>query len=629
MSMISTALSGLVAAQRGLEVTSNNVSNAGTDGYVRRRTIQAEAITAGAGVKAGLGSGVQITEVQRLYDNFLADSLRSATSLEQRSQVLTDLTARLDSVFGDPDLGIGASTQAFFDRVELLSRDPTSASNRQQVLLQGESLAQRFQQLDSQLNALGDEIDRRLGDSVARINNIADSLAKINAAIGRGIGASNDLEDRREALLSELSLQLDTTVLRQEDGTVTVMVGSGQPLVLGIEKAELTLTADDFDPTRMQVSINYGQQWQAISRQVSGGALGGLLAFRGEALDGTRRELGLMATTLANAFNEQHALGADANGNLGGAFFDVPVPVVLTSAANSGSANVNASIADPTALAAHEYELRYDGAAWSLRDAATGQAVSMTGAGTVASPFLFEGVSVTVTGSAAVGDRFVVRPVTGAAGAFSVALADANAIATASPVRSSRSLANVSDAAISVVGVADINDPSLQQPVEIRFESATTFRVFDSGNNDLSGPLTYTNGADITFNGWTVRITGSAATGDEFSVSPIGLGSGDNSNALALARVGSQAYLGGQVSVDGLSARLVADVGSAAMRHRQDLEVQSALREQATLDLEAIAGVNLDEEAANLMRYQQAYQAATKIISVSDELFRTLLGIIA
>jgi flagellar hook-associated protein 1 FlgK len=224
----------------------------------------------------------------------------------------------------------------------------------------------------------------------------------------------------------------------------------------------------------------------------------------------------------------------------------------------------------------------------------------------------------------------MIRPVADAAGRFAVAATDANAIAAATPVRTGRSLANLSDATITLAGIADIADPALQQPVEVRFESAGTFRIFDSGNNDLSGPLAYTSGADITFNGWTVRISGSAASGDVFSVSPVGPGSGDNGNALALAQVNGRGFLGGgQVSVNAISARLISTVGSTALRNSQDLEVQSALREQATLDLEAIAGVNLDEEAANLIRYQQAYQAATRIISVSDELFRTLLGIIA
>lgn len=629
MSIISTGLSGLVAAQRGLEATSNNVANAGTEGYVRRRITQVEALTAGTGLAADLGSGVRVTGVERLYDSFLADSLRGFTSTEQRAQVLTDMTARLDGILGNPELGIGVGIQAFFDQVEVLGRDPTSVSSRQQLLLQGESLAQRFQQLGSRLLALGDEVDRRLEDSASRITSIAASLARINESIGRGASSANDLLDQRDALLAELTQQIDATVLDQEDGTVSVLIGNGQPLVLGITSARVTLSADNFDPTRLEVGIDLGSGSQPVSRVVSGGTLGGLLAFRRDALDPARRDLGLLAGTLASAFNEQHAQGADLNGDLGGNFFTAIQPQVATGAGNAGAASVAATVADAAALVARDYELRFDGSAWALTDATTGQALSMAGTGTLANPFLFDGIAVTVSAGAAANDRFLVRPVTDAATRFGLAISDGSAIAAAAPVRTGRLLSNASDATIALAGINDVTDPALQQPVQIRFESAASFRIFDSGNNDLSGPLAYTSGADITFNGWTARISGAPATGDRFDVLPTAPGSGDNGNAQALAVVASKGFLGGgQVSVDELGGRLVATIGAAAQRSSQDLQVQSALREQSEIDLDAVSGVNLDEEAANLLRYQQAYQAASKTIAIADDLFRTLLDIV-
>jgi flagellar hook-associated protein 1 FlgK len=629
MSMISTGLSGLIAAQRGLEATSNNVANAGTDGYVRRRIVQVEAITAGAGLTANLGSGARVIGVERLYDDFLTESLRGVTSTEQRAVTLSEMTARLDGVLGNPELGIGTAIQAFFDKVETLGRDPTSAAGRQQLLLQGEALAERFGQISARLGALGDEVDRRLQDSAGRITAIAASLAEINATLGRGAASTNDLMDQRDALLTELTREVDANVIKQADGSVTVLIGNGQPLVLGIDSASITLVADEFDPTRLNVGINFGTGTQSISRLVSGGTLGGLLAFRSETLDPARRDLGLLATTLASAFNEQHARGADAYGALGGLFFDDLQPQVAVSSNNSGSALVAATVADATALAARDYVLRFDGSAWSATDAATGQVVTMTGAGTLASPFLFGGISVTVTAGAAANDRFLVRPATDAASRFGLALTDPAAIAAAAPVRTARSLANPSDAAIAFAGIVDETNPALQQAVQIRFESATTFRIFDAGNNDLSGPLAYASGADIDFNGWTVRVSGAAAAGDRFDVLPALAGSADNFNVQELSRVGSKGFAGGdQVSVDDLAGRLVATVGAAAQRSSQDLEVQSALREQAEIDLDAVSGVNLDEEAANLLRYQQAYQAASKTIAIADDLFRTLLDIV-
>jgi flagellar hook-associated protein 1 len=629
MSMINTALTGLIAAQRGLEATSNNVANAGTDGYVRRRIVQVEGVTAGAGLTADLGSGARVTGVERMYSSFLTDALRGSTSSAQRATALADMTSRLDALLGNPDLGINNALQGFFDEVELLARDPTAAASRQSLLQQGGSLAQRFQQLDSQLGSLGNEIDQRMQDSASRINNIAAALADINASLGRGASSANDLADQRDALLAQLSEQIDITVVPQADGTTNVMIGNGQPLVLGLNSARLTLVADDFDPTRSALNINLGAESRPIGRQVSGGTMGGLLTFRSQSLDPARRELGLLATSLASAFNEQHAQGVDANGNLGQAFFSAAAPTVLYGQGNTGSAVVSASIADPTALQARDYELRFDGSAWSLRDGSTGQVLGMTGAGTGASPFSFDGLSVVVTAGAAAGDRVLARPVADAAGRFAMAIDDPAAIAAATPVATSTALANTGNAAITLAGISDASNAALRQPVQIRFESATSFRIYDAANNDLSGPLTYTSGADINFNGWTARLSGSAATGDSFNVRPTPPGSGDNGNALALARVGSTGYLGtSQISVDDLAARLVATVGAAAVRSRQDSDVQSALQEQSQMDLEGASGVNLDEEAANLLRYQQAYQAASKVIGVADELFRTLLGIL-
>jgi flagellar hook-associated protein 1 FlgK len=629
MSMISTAVSGLAAAQRGLEATSNNVANAGTEGYVRRRITQVEAVTAGAGVAADLGSGVRVIGVERMYDAFLTDALRGAMSSEQRSLAVAELATRLDGLLGNPELGIAASIQSFFDDAELLGRDPTSAASRQQLLLQGEALAQRFRQLSSQLTGLSDEVDRRLEDSVTRVNAIAASLAKINESIGRGASSANDLLDQRDALLTELTARIDASVVRQEDGTVTVMVGNGQALVLGNRSAALGVTPDAFDPSRLQLTIELGAQSVPISRQVGGGTIGGLLAFRGEALDPARRELGLIAVSLASAFNAQNAMGVDADGNLGGDFFASLSPQVGYSSANAGAATLAASFADISALKARDYELRFDGGAWSLADAVTGQPVTMTGAGTAADPFVFEGIAVAVSGAAAAGDRFQVRPVGDAAGRFAVALGDPAGIAAASPVRTARNLANLSDATIALAGIADVTDPALRAPAELRFESATTFRIYDGVGTDLSGPLTYTSGADVTFNGWTVRVTGTAAAGDRFDVLPTGAGSADNGNALALAQAGSRGLLsGGQVSVDDIAARLVSTVGAAALRGQQAAGVQAALRERAELDIQSASGVNLDEEASNLLRYQQAYQAASKIIAIADDLFQSLLGIL-
>lgn len=628
MSMINNGLSGLLAAQRGLQVTANNVANAATEGYVRQRVNLAENVSMLWGQGMSLGTGVRIAAIERIYDQFLADSLRSAVTAEQRAQVISDLASRLDSLLGNPEIGLNRALDNFFAQAGLLSRDPTSPLNRQQLLLEAEALAQTFRQLDAQLLALADEVDRRLEDTVNRVNALADALADLNDDIAaQGLNPPNDLLDQQELLIRQLSGLIDTTVVRQQNHTVTVMVGNGQPLVVGPSAAALTLVPDDFDPSRLQLAFSSAGQVQDISRRVSGGVLGGLMAFRSEALDAARRELGLTAVGLAEAVNQVHRQGMDFSGVMGGDFF-TPMDVgVYGATGNGGTASVAATVEDFGTLTAQDFELRFDGTAWQLRDAVTGTPIAMSGSGTAADPFRASGLALVISGAAAGGDRFLVSPAGGAAGRVAVAITDPLAIAAAAPLVTSRSLQNDSDATVSPAVVTDITNPALLQAVEIVFDDADTFRILDAGGSDLSGPLAYTSGADISFNGWTLQVTGTPAAGDRFAVGPNGAGSGDNANALALARAGANGlFSAGRISVSDAAAQLVASVGASALRASQDLQVQGALREQLTADLDSVAGVNLEEEAANILRYQEAFQAASKIIAVANELFQTLLG---
>jgi flagellar hook-associated protein 1 FlgK len=626
--MINNGLTGLLAAQRGLQVTANNVANAATEGYARQRVNLTENVSQLMGQGMSLGTGVRIAGIERIYDQFLADSLRAATTTEQRAQVFSDLAGRLDTLLGNPETGLNSALQSFFAQAELLSRDPTSPLYREQMLLQADSLAQTLRQLDSQLVALANEVDRRLEDTVSRVNSLADALANVNDDIAaQSLNPPNDLIDKQELLVRQLSELIDTTVVRQENGTVTVMVGNGQPLVVGTRPAQLTLVPDEFDPSRLEVAFSLNGQVQDISRRVSGGALGGLMAFRSEALDVARRELGLAAVGLVETMNSQHRQGMDFRGAMGGDFFTPLTVQVAASTANSGSTTVDVSVADFATLTSQDFELRFDGSAWQLRDALTGAILPMGGSGTVADPFTAGGLEFVVGAGAAAGDRFLVQPAAAAASQVTVAVADALAIAAASPLVTSRSLQNVADATISAASVTDIDDSALLQPVQVVFDDANTFRILDAGGADLSGPLAYTSGADISFNGWTVQISGVPETGDSFDIGPNSAGSGDNTNALGLARAGAAGlFAGGQISVDDVAARLVATVGATALRADQDLQVQSTLREQAAFDLDSISGVNLDEEAANMLRYQEAYQAASKIIGVANDLFQTLLS---
>lgn len=629
--LINNGLSGLLAAQRALQTTSNNVANAGTDGYVRQRVLFAENPSQSGGAGLRIGSGVRINSIDRVYDKFLAQELHSSETSQGRAQSFNALALRLDGLVGNPDLSISADIQRFFDQVQSLNHDATSQVNRQQLLSQGESLVARFQQLDAQLNSFNNEVNVRLSESVSKINGIAQSLATVNDRIASSAGSvPNDLLNEQGRLLSQLANEIDFTAVEQGNGTVNVLIGSGQPLVLDVTTRKVTLTQNEFNGSIQELAFDDGSQLQLISDLVSGGNVAGLLSFRDQALNSTQRDLGLLAFGLVEIFNNQHGLGLDLNGDLGTDFFGTAGPVVSASANNSGTATVAATIVDPGALSGRDYVMQDTGGAWLLLDANTGATIPTTGTGTAVDPIVAEGLEIVVTGASPVGDRYLISSVTGAAAAITTRLTDPTKIAAASPVSVTRSLQNLSEASSSAASVSDINDANLLQPVDIVFDDAGTYRIFDGGGVDLTGPLPYTDGGDISFNGWTLQISGVPQTGDRFSVTSTGANSGDNGNSLALTKISTLKIFGnGQRSLGDLSANMVSTVGSITARSSEDLAVQSALRQQLELDIESVSGVNLDEEAVNLLRYQEAYMAASRIISVANDLFNTLLGVVS
>ena len=520
--------------------------------------------------------------------------------------------------------------QSFFNQLQTVSHDATSIVNRQLLISQGESLEQSIHQFSQELARVDADVNRRLTDYVSTVNITAESLAQINAqVIAAGDNASSDLLDQRDRLLTSLSELIDINTHTSPDGSLNVLVANGRPLVLGTQSFELQTVADEFNPSRLQIAHVVGTRTDNISRQITGGELGGLLSFRQEALDPAKRNLGLVAFGLTESFNRQHAQGVDLNGNLGGNFFRSIPGVVTASSGNAGAGSVSVTIADATAVQPRDYLLRFDGATWQATDSGSGALLTMSGSGTGIDPFVIDGLELVVTPGAVADDQFLVRAVSEAAVGFQMELSDPAAIAAANPVTTSVAFSNIGDADVSVAQIDDSSNPALRQAVNIVFDDPTTYRIFDGGGTDLTGPQAFTSGADIVFNGWRVSISGSPVGGDSFGVEPTLSGSGDNGNVVELTGIRSRGFLdGGQTSVDDTIGNLVASVGGAALRSAQSLSAQTVLRQQLELDVQNVSGVNLDEEAVNALRYQEAYLASSRLIKMADDLFLSVLNMI-
>ncbi|SOD41563.1 flagellar hook-associated protein FlgK [Nitrosovibrio sp. Nv4] len=625
-------LSALNAAQQGLLVAGHNVSNAATPGYTRQQIVQS---TSAAQATGGgfIGKGVQVDTVRRIYNELLVNQVTQARTESSQLDAYFTQMKQIDSLLADPSgrLGLAPALQEFFGSVQDVATSPSGIAYRQSMLSNAEVLVRRFQSLNDSLDEIRDGVNAQIENSVSLINTLAARISELNATISQaennaGGQPANDLRDQRDELVTQLNDQVRAKVVEQSDGGYSIFIGTGQSLVVGSTAFELSTIASPVDPHRLEVAyVSGGNSIPVRESSLDGGKLGGLLQFRNEELDAARNGLGRVAIGLAVTFNDQHQLGQDIQENLGGDFFTVPDPSTTASTRNLGDAVIATEISDPGALTTSDYRLHYDGANYTFTRLNDG--VTQTFAGF---PQTVDGVRLSfASGAIAAGDEFLIRPTANGAGQIEVAIQDTSLIAAGAPIRTDAPTANTGTGRISA-GTVDAPpppDPDLREPVTFTFTSTTTFDVSGNGTGNPVG-ITFTPGSPISYNGWTVQITGSPQPGDTFSIGPNTDGAMDNRNALLLGALQSGNTLaGGTASYQSAYGQVVSLMGYKTRELEVTSAAQTALLSQAQALQQSESGVNLDEEAANLLRYQQAYQAASKVIQVATQMFDTLLDI--
>ncbi len=644
--LLGTSISGLLAFQRALSVTGHNVSNVNTPGYSRQRAdlVTRPPTPAGDGF---IGNGVAVSSVGRIIDGFINGQLTAATAANSQLQEFHRLASQVDNLLADPQAGLSPSLQKFFDAVSGVANDPASIPARQVLLSEAQSLADRFHYLDQRLESLRQGVNTQVTNTVSEINGLAAGIAALNRGIslarGAGIGQSpNDLLDQRDALIRQLAERVSVTTVSQDDGAVNVFAGNGQTLVAGGTASILKVVGNPYDPTRAEVAITSGPITSIVSDALTGGTLGGTLQFRNNLLDSAQNALGRAAIGLAATFNDQHRLGQDLNNTLGGNFFapiDGSSPRVLSASA----ATVGVSVSDVNALTTSDYRLDYDGATYTVTRLSDNAAVYSNAAfpGVIAA----EGLTFSLTaGVVAAGDSFLIQPTRTGARDIGLALTDTRRIAVAAPIRTAEATnasgvpTNTGSGRIGAGAVSNIASLPLGANVTLTFDpnaGGAGIPGFVVGGGAptplLYNPATQGNGATLTlggaYNGISFSVSGTPASGDSFVISNNTGGTSDNRNALALAGLRTQQLLGnGSATYEATYGQLVADVGTQT--HGADISrnAQQALLNRVTEQRESVSGVNLDEEAADLVRFQQAYQAAAQMIAVSDTVFQTLLS---
>ncbi|ANH75886.1 flagellar hook-associated protein FlgK [Ralstonia insidiosa] len=639
-SLLNIGATGLQVANINLQVTGNNIANANTPGYSRQEAVQTENIPLYAGV-GYLGQGANVTTVKRIYDQFLTAQVQSGQAATSSADQLNSLVSGLSQYMSDSNSGLSSALTSFFNGADGLTSNPSSTTARQVFLNAAAGLQSRFNSIAGQLTSLSGQVNTQVQTQISSVNSVAQQIAGLNDQIAKAEASTgqpaNDLRDQRDQLVQTLNKSIKASVVQTGDGQYNIYVGNGQALVQGNQSYQLAAVPSQYDPT--QLSVGYKSPAGTVNiddSQLGGGALGGLLDFRRNTLIPAQNSLGKLAAAVSADVNAQNNLGMDANGKMGTNLFSVAGPTVAASSNNTGSATVTASITNANAGQGYDYQIKYQGGAYTVSHYPDGSAsVTVT-----SWPTTIDGVTMNLSGTMNSGDSFLVRPTANAASSMQTLTTDYHNVAAATPVVLNQGSNNTGSATVSSIGVdGTYAGAPLTSPVNLTYSSAVggslsgfpgsvTVNVNGTNTTYSGGTAPYTQGATYSFNGVQLTLSGTPANNDTFAVSANTANSTDGGNASALAKLRNATLLdGGTTSIGSSWNNLVTKVGVQANTASSNLTSQKALLASSQQQQSSVSGVSLDDEAMNLMKYQQAYQASAKVMQTANTLFDSLLSI--
>ncbi len=675
--LLNIGLSGLSANKTALAVTGHNITNVNTPGFSRQDSIQATRVPqfSGAGY---IGSGTTLVDVRRIYNDFLTTQVRSSTALNSDVKSYLSQINQLDSLLAGSTTGITPGMQRLFASLQTAAEDPANIPARQLVLSEAEGLAKRFNTVYDRLYEQNEFINKQLAAVTDQVNQLATSVAGYNDAIAIAAAngkAPNDLLDARDEAVRKLSEFIGVTVVPQDDNTYNLFIGSGQPLVVGPKAARLEVVPGQSDPLRSEVQFVSGNARQGVTSLITGGEMGGLIRYREDVLDTTLNAVGRLALVVSDKINTQLGQGLDLKGNFGEPLFrgiNDATYVDQRSQARLGNsdptANLNVLIESASQLTSSDYQLEFlNGTDYQIRRLSDGQLmtwdddndpltaqVSTFTIGATPGPTI-DGFSLSIaSGTFAAGDRFQITPTRNAAGSMLSTLKQPEELAFALPLKADTSPANIGTATISqpsLITQIDIYDPAAQTalenslrnapPLRIVFTNATDYEVYDIGGA-LVGSNTIVPGQNNTQQitagtppfTFEFTLSGRPSTGDNFTIAFNTNGVSDNRNALKLVELQNRASVGIDpnfptstgASFTDAYGDLVERVGTLTSQARVDQEATGSILKQATDNRDSVSAVNLDEEAAKLIQFEQYYQASAQIIQVARNLFDTLIN---
>ena len=653
------AARALTTNQSVLQVIGHNIANANTVGY-SRQSVSLEAV---AGQKFGsgyYGKGVSIEGVRRSYDGFLTKQANTTQAVASADEVRYDKMQQVEALFplGQGSLGslLNTALNAWVD----VQSTPTDSTARQVVIDKADEFAARVRDTFARLDEIGQTARLQAAEVTRSINQYAVQIAGLNDKVVEASATGvppNDLLDQRDKLLADLNKLVKVNTIQAPNGSMTVFVASSQPLVLGTNAAAMEVVPDTSDPESRQV-VNFvlgGVRSRLEPEYIGGGELVGLQQFINQDLNQAMGELGRMALATAVELNLQHQSGLKADGTFGGEFFGYDVPV--TPASSPFSLQFQS-----TGLAADDYVVSYTGAnvgtVQRLSDGryfnnATSEweaaATSINFGGYNANtPLVFDGVRLEPTAAGVAGNQYRFAPAREVARSLSVNLATARDVAAASAIGVTPATANTGTGVIESFGISLKNEagglPSPLPTFNLTYNAATASFAIGGVTNLATGTLTpaasvayvpgqpmtitYTHGTPAREFNYEIKLRGQPATGDVFNVViPAAMSapfSGGNAGAMLALR--DRAVLDGSVLLSDAYVATFSGVASTLNESKVNSQFSTAQASQAETQRANGAGVNLDEEAAMLIQYQQAYQASAKYMGTVQGLFDTLMS---
>jgi flagellar hook-associated protein 1 FlgK len=630
--LLSTSVSGLLAFQQALDVTSNDIANASTPGYSVENANLSE-LPAQATAGGYVGSGVTVEGITRSYSELLAQQVRTSQASYSSLNTLATQAAQIDNLLSSSTTGITSGLQSFVNSLQTLSGSPDSSAARQALLSQAQALTQQLGSYSAQITQYGGSLEQQISTDVTQVNSLATGIAALNTQIANDLAgtgeAPNQLMDQRDNLIDQLSQYVSVNTATEPNGMLDVYVGTGQALVTGGTSQQLSTLPNQYDASEFDIGIASGGGTADVTPEITGGELGGLLSARTQVLAPAQNAIGQISVALATIVNQQQQAGMDQTGAAGQPMFTVGGVQTLASSANSGTAALAVTRTNLGALTSDDYTMRYGAGGWQLQDVTTAQAVALSGAGTSASPFQAAGLAIVVSGAPANGDSFLVQPTAAATAGLSVALTDPSQIAAASLAQTGVGAANTGTGTISA---ATITNPGSWVPdtYTLSFTAANQYQVTGSAGTVVASG-SYAAGQPISFEGAQVTVSGQPAVGDTFTISSsTAADSGDNSNVNSLiSALGATSLAGGTTSLSGAANNLIARIGIITQQAQSSATAQQSVNQDAVTTRSNLSGVNLDDQAAKMLQYQQAYQAMAQIIQTSGQMFTSLITAIA